>query len=66
MEDEALEDTEEEPSNAEGDVPRDDLEGRGGHDVLEVEGSVDGEDAPGAVEEEESEEQGCHGGSGED
>ncbi len=66
MEDEALEDAEEEAGDAEGDVPCDDLEGAGGHDVLEVEGSVDGEDAPGAVEEEEGEEEGCHGGSGED
>lgn len=66
MEDEALEYAEEEAGNAERDVPCDDLEGSGGHDVLEVEGSVDGEDAPGAVEEEESKEERCHGGSCED
>ena len=65
VEDEALEDAEEEAGDAEGDVPCDDLERGGGHDVLEVEGSVDGEDAPGAVEEEESEEEGRHGGGGE-
>ena len=60
MEDEALEYAEEESSNAEGDVPRDDLERRGGHNVLEVERSVDGENAPGAVEEEEGKKEGCH------
>lgn len=66
MEDEAFEDGEEETGDAEGDVPGYDLEGGGGHDVLEVEGTVDGEDAPGAVEEEEGEEEGRHGGGGED
>lgn len=61
MEDETLEYAEEESGNAEWDVPRDDLKRSGGHDVLKVEGSVDGEDAPGAVEEEESKEERCHG-----
>ena len=65
MEDETLEYTEEESGNAEGGVPRDDLKRSGGHDVLEVEGSVDGEDTPGAVEEEESKEERCHRGSSE-
>ena len=65
MEDEALEYTEEESGNAEGGVPRDDLKRSGGHDVLKVEGSVDGEDAPGAVEEEESKEERRHRGSNE-
>ncbi len=65
MEDEALDDAEDDSGNAEGDVPRDDLERSGGHDVLEVEGPVDGEDTPGAVEKEESKEERCHGGSSE-
>ena len=65
MEDKALENAEEESGNTEGDVPRNDLKRSGGHDVLEVKGSVDGKNAPGAVEEEESEEKRCHRGSGE-
>ena len=35
-------------------------------DVLEVECTINGENAPGAVEEEEGEEEGRHVGSGED
>lgn len=65
MEDETLDYTEDDSGNAKGNVPRDDLERSGGHDVLEVEGSVDGEDAPGAVEEEKGKEERGHGGSSE-
>ena len=35
-------------------------------DVLKVECTINGEDAPGAVEEEEGEEEGCHVRCGED
>lgn len=65
MKDEALENTKKKSGNAKGDVPRHDLKRSGGHDVLEVQGSVDRKDAPGAIEKEESKEERCHRGSSE-